>query len=286
MSARGRRSATPETVADIRERARRMRIHVIRMTAAAGSGHVTSAFSAAELVASLYFAELRWDPADPLWPDRDTFVLSKGHAAPILYAALREAGAIDEAAVLSLRRPGSPLQGHPCVKMAGVDATTGSLGIGLSQALGRALGARLKGRPSRVYSLLSDGECDEGQVWEAALAAAHFAVDNLCVLLDRNGGQVDGPTSVVMELEPLADKWRAFGWRVEELDGHDPAAILAFLAAARSTTGRPSIGIARTKKGRGVSFVEQSDRYRHASILTGEDAAKAIAELEAAAPAR
>jgi transketolase len=260
-------------------RARNLRVHIVRMTTAAGSGHVTSAFSAADLVAALYFRELRFDPARISAPDRDRFVLSKGHAAPVLYAALHEAGVVDEATMMSLRQLGHPLQGHPYGRTPGVDATTGSLGIGLSQALGRAIGARMKGRTSRTYVLMSDGECDEGQVWEAALAAAHFKVDNLCAFIDRNNAQVDGPTDKVMGLEPLADKWRAFGWNVREIDGHAFPEICAFLDEARAEKGRPSLAIARTIKGRGVSFVENSTRYRHASILTPEDAERALEEL-------
>jgi len=262
-------------------RARNLRIHIVRMTTAAGSGHVTSAFSAADLVSALYFRELRFDPSDMAAPDRDRFVLSKGHASPVLYAALHEAGVIDEPTMMNLRRIGAPLQGHPYGRINGVDATTGSLGIGLSQALGRAIGARMKGRQSRMYVLMSDGECDEGQVWEAALSAAHFKVDNLCAFIDRNNAQVDGTTDKVMGLEPLADKWRAFGWHVAEINGHDFREICAFLDAARSEKGRPSIAIARTIKGRGVSFVENNSTYRHASILTEKDAERALAELRA-----
>jgi len=268
----------PKTLA---ARARNLRVHIVRMTTAAGSGHVTSAFSAVEILTSLYFREMRYDPARIDSADRDRFVLSKGHAAPVLYAALREAGVIDEPTMMNLRKVGHPLQGHPFGRVAGVDATTGSLGIGLSQALGRAIGARMKGRPTRVYALLSDGENDEGETWEAALAAAHFKVDNLCVFIDRNNAQVDGTTDKVMGLEPLADKWRAFGWHVAEINGHDFREICAFLDAARSVKGRPSIAIARTIKGRGVSFVENNSTYRHASILTEKDAERALAELRA-----
>lgn len=268
------------------EHARRMRIHVIRMTTRAGSGHVTSAFSAADIVAALYFAEMRFDPKHIEDPDRDRFILSKGHAAPILYAALYEAGVFDEATMMSLRQPGSLLQGHPWCRTPGVDATSGSLGIGLSQAIGRAIGARMRGSLSRIYALISDGECDEGETWEAALSAAHFRADNLCVFLDRNNAQVDGPTDRVMKLEPLADKWKAFGWRVEEIDGHAFAEILDYLHRSRGHVGQPSIAIARTKKGRGVSFVEEGDRYRHASVLDPEAADRAIAELEKQRTAR
>jgi transketolase len=267
--------------ASLARRARNLRIHIVRMTTAAGSGHVTSAFSAAEIVAALYFRELRYDPANMSAPDRDRFVLSKGHASPVLYAALHEAGVVDEATMMHLRKIGFPLQGHPFGRVPGVDATTGSLGIGLSQALGRAIGARMKGRPSRAYVLMSDGECDEGQVWEAALAAAHFKVDNLCVFIDRNNAQVDGTTDQVMGLEPLAGKWRSFGWNVREIDGHNFDEICSFLDLARSEKRRPSIAIARTIKGRGVSFVENNSQYRHASILQPEDAARALEELRA-----
>lgn len=268
-----------ELLVQLIEHARRMRIHVIRMTTQAGSGHVTSSFSAADIVAALYFAEMRYDPKKIEDPDRDRFILSKGHAAPILYAALHEAGVFDEATMMSLRQPGSLLQGHPWCRTPGVDATSGSLGIGLSQAIGRAIGARMRGSPSRIYGMISDGECDEGETWEAALAAAHFGTDNLCVFLDRNNTQVDGPTDAVMNLEPLADKWRAFGWRVEEINGHDFSEILDYLQRSREQKGRPSIAIARTKKGRGVSFVEEENRYRHASVLDPEAAERAIAEL-------
>jgi transketolase len=280
MRGNGGIESREELLVQLAEHARRMRIHVIRMTTQAGSGHVTSAFSAADIVAALYFAEMRYDPKKIEDPDRDRFILSKGHAAPVLYAALHEAGVFDEATMMSLRQPGSPLQGHPWCRTPGVDATSGSLGIGLSQAVGRAIGTRMRGRPSRIYAMISDGECDEGETWEAALAAAHFAVDNLCVFLDRNNAQVDGSTDAVMNLEPLAAKWRAFGWRVEEINGHDFSEILDYLHKSREQNGRPSIAIASTKKGRGVSFVEEGNRYRHASVLDPEAAERAISELE------
>ena len=261
------------------ERARRMRQHVIRMTSAAGSGHPGPAFSAIDILAALYFAEMRVDPAHPHAPDRDRFVLSKGHGAPALYAALREAGFFSEEAMLTLRQIGSLLQGHPHVKTPGVDATTGSLGIGLSQAVGMALGARMRGLTSRAYALIGDGECDEGQIWEAALAAAHFKLGNLVVFVDHNGYQFDGPVCDVMGLAPLADKWRAFGWRVEEINGHDYADILAFLSRARESADRPSLAVAHTVKGFGVTFMAGSQEY-HARSLTPEEAARALAELE------
>jgi transketolase len=231
-----------------------------------------------EILATLYLHEMRLDPLQPGWPERDRFVLSKGHAAPVLYAALHEAGFFSEEVMLSLRQVGSLLQGHPHVKTPGVDATTGSLGIGLSQAVGMALGARLKHSGERVYAVLGDGECDEGQIWEAALAAAHFKLSNLTVFIDHNGYQFDGKVCDVMSLDPLVDKWHAFGWRSEEIDGHDFKAILAFLDRSRRSSDQPSLAVARTVKGYGVSFMAGSQEY-HARSLTAEETERALAEL-------
>lgn len=266
-------------IAGLTDRARCVRRHIIRMTSAAGSGHPGPSFSPVEILTALYFSEMRVDPANPRWPGRDRFVLSKGHAAPVVYAALREAGFFSEEVMLSLRQVGSLLQGHPNVKTPGVDATTGSLGIGLSQAVGMALGARMLGGDVRAYALIGDGECDEGQIWEAALAAAHFKLGNLVVFIDYNGYQYDGRVSEVMGLEPLADKWRAFGWRVEEINGHSFAEILGFLQRSRDSSDRPSLAVAHTVKGYGVSFMAGSQEY-HARSLTAEESARALAELE------
>ena len=275
-------SAPPaELLGALAGRARRMRQHIIRMTSAAGSGHPGPAFSPVEIVAALYFAEMRIDPQRPDWPDRDRFVLSKGHAAPVLYAALHEAGFFSEQTMLTLRQLGSALQGHPHLKTPGVDATSGSLGIGLSQAVGMALGLKLRGSPGRVYAVIGDGECDEGQIWEAALAAPHFGLGNLAVFIDHNHYQFDGPVCEVMNLAPLADKWRAFGWRVEEINGHDFAEVLAFLERARASREQPSLAVAHTVKGYGVSFMAGSQAY-HARALTPEETEQALAELAAA----
>jgi transketolase len=257
-----------------------MRKHIVRMTSTAGSGHPGPAFSPVEILATLYLAEMQIDPERPDWLDRDRFVLSKGHSAPVLYAALHEAGFISEETMLTLRQVGSPLQGHPDAKMVGVDATTGSLGIGLSQAVGMALGAKMRGSPSRAYVLVGDGECDEGQIWEAALAAPHFGLGNLVVFIDHNRYQFDGPVSEVMELAPLADKWRAFGWRVEEINGHDYDEILGFLKRSRDSKERPSLAVAHTVKGYGVSFMAGSQEY-HARALNPEETERALAELDA-----
>lgn len=260
------------------QRAKCMRRHIIHMTSAAGSGHPGPSFSPVEILATLYFSEMRLDPKQPSFPDRDRFVLSKGHAAPVLYAALREAGYFTEETMLTLRQIGSLLQGHPHVKTPGVDATTGSLGIGFSQAVGMALGARMHHSQVRAYALLGDGECDEGQIWEAALAAAHFKLGNLAVFIDHNGYQYDGPVSEVMGLAPLAEKWRAFGWRVEEIDGHNFEEILGFLERARASTNQPSLAVAKTIKGYGVSFMAGTQEY-HARSLNSEEAARALDEL-------
>jgi transketolase len=221
---------------------------------------------------------MRIHPQQPDWPERDRFVLSKGHAAPVWYAALHEAGYFSEEVMLSLRKVGSPLQGHPHVKTPGVEATSGSLGLGLSQAVGMALGIRMRHGEGRVFAVIGDGECDEGQIWEAALAAAHFKLGNLAVFIDHNGYQYDGKVAEVMGLEPLATKWLAFGWRVEEIDGHNFGEILGFLARSRLSSDQPSMAVARTVKGYGVSFMAGSQEY-HARSLTAEEADRALEEL-------
>jgi transketolase len=269
-----------DTVTSLLEHARQLRKHIIRMTTAAGSGHPAPSFSIVEIVTALYFSEMRIDPQQPTWTERDLFVLSKGHAAPALYAALREAGVISDAQMMSLRQLGSPLQGHPDMRMPGVDATSGSLGIGLSQAVGRALGRRKRGSDARVFAVVGDGECQEGQIWEAALAAAHMKLGNLVAFVDHNHYQVGGPVSQVIEVAPLADKWRAFGWRVEEFNGHDFNDILAFLEHSRSSRQQPSMGIAHTEKGYGVSFLRGGNNY-HAEVLKPDEAERALRELDA-----
>lgn len=271
-------SYPPEKIARLRDRARCIRRHIILMTSTAGSGHPGPSFSPVEILSALYFSEMQIDPSNPVWPKRDRFVLSKGHAAPALYATLYEAGYFSEEVMLSLRQVGSILQGHPSVKTPGVDATTGSLGIGLSQAVGMALGARMRGCPVRVYALIGDGECDEGQIWEAALAASHFRVGNLVVFIDNNGYQFDGPVREVMGLEPLADKWHSFGWRVEEIDGHNFEEILGFLKRSHVCPDKPSLAVAKTVKGYGVSFMAGNQAY-HARSLNDEETEKALAEL-------
>jgi transketolase len=259
-----------------------LRALVVRMVYLAGSGHVGGALSSADLVTALYFSVLRVDPLRPDWPERDRFVLSKGHSCPVLYAALARRGFFPIEDLWTLRKLGSHLQGHPDMrKTPGVDATTGSLGQGISVAVGMALAAQHDAASYRVYALLGCGEMQEGQVWEAAMSAAHYRLEALTALVDYNGLQIDGRNSEIMEIAPLADKWRAFGWHVLEIDGHDMHAILAALHQAKATLGRPTVIIARTIKGKGVSFMENQVGW-HAGAPDAQKTAQALAELELA----
>jgi transketolase len=261
-----RQTATDADVPMLKRRAQRIRRDVIEMLAAAGSGHPGGCLSAADLVACLYFGVMRHRPEEPGWPDRDRFVLSKGHACPVLYAALAEAGYITRDLLTSLRRFGSPLQGHPDRRKLGlIEVSTGSLGVGLSMGIGLAIAARLRRSPSRTYVMLGDGECEEGQIWEAAMFGAHLKLGNLCAIVDFNRLQLDASIEEITDLEPLAAKWRAFNWHVVEIDGHDGAQILGAFAQAERTTDRPTVIIASTVKGKGVSFMENQLKY-HASV--------------------
>ena len=264
----------------LREKARVLRKHIITMTTAARSGHPSSSLSAVEILVALYFGGiLRHDPERPTWPERDRFILSKGHAAPALYAALAEAGYFPVEELATLRRIGSRLEGHPILgKLPGVEASTGSLGQGLSIGVGHALAGKLDSLPYHVFVMTGDGEVDEGQVWEAALSASKYRLDNLTCIVDHNGYQQTGSTRDVMPLSPLPDKWRAFGWHTLEADGHDLAAVLSTLAAARAFPGQPVAIIAYTRKGKGVSFVE-SDYAYHGKALSPEEADRALEEL-------
>ncbi len=258
------------------------------MTTRAGSGHPSSSLSAIDVLTVLYFGGImRYAPGRPDWPGRDRFIMSKGHAAPALYAALAEAGYFPASMLNTLRRIGSPVEGHPDMRvLAGVEASTGSLGQGLSIGLGHALAARVDGLDFRVYVMLGDGECDEGQVWEAAMAAAKYATGNLCAILDSNRFQQTGPVETVMpSLEPLIDKWVSFGWEVHETDGHDLARIRSTLDAIVRCEGacsdRPKIVIAHTLKGKGLSpFESDAVNRKHGVTLTAREAEVALAELD------
>ncbi len=263
------------------QQALQIRRDIVTMLGAAGSGHTGGSLSMTDLITVLYLAELRHDPLQPHWPERDRFVLSKGHGAPALYAVLARTGYFSPEVLPTLRKLDSILQGHPDMnKTPGVEMSTGSLGQGLSAACGMAVAARDRsGRASyRVYALLGDGELEEGQVWEAAMSAAHHRLSNLCALVDRNGLQIDGSVCDVMNTEPLADKWRAFNWNVLEIDGHDHAAILAALDAARAEASRPTVILARTVKGKGVSFTENQVCW-HGVAPNGDQVCQMLDEL-------
>jgi transketolase len=268
-------------LADLEAITKTIRRDIITSTTVAGSGHPTSSMSAVELTVPLYFAGLlRHDPKNPGWPERDRFILSKGHAAPLLYALLAEAGYFPKDLLPTLRKLGSPLEGHPNLRrLAGVEASTGSLGQGLSIGIGMALAAKLDGRDSRVYVLLGDGEVEEGQVWEGAMAAHKYRLDNLVAIVDQNGYQQTGATAQVMNMKPLAEKWEAFGWFVQEIDGHDLGAVIGAYETAKQTKGRPSAIVAYTKKGYPITDVIH-DPNHHGKPLSVDEAKKAIAFID------
>jgi transketolase len=267
-------------VADLKEMAKKLRRHVITMIATAGSGHPGGSLSAADIITALYFKAMRYNPEDPHWPDRDRFILSKGHAAPILYAALAEAGYFPVGELATLRKLDSRLQGHTDMRFTpGVEMSAGSLGMGLSFGVGVALAARLDSRTYRTYVLLSDGECEEGQTWEAALSAAQFRLDNMTAIIDNNGIQLSGRTCDIMNLEPLARKWEAFGWNVIDVDGHDLDRLLSAYHEAENTKGGPTVVVAQTIKGKGVSFMENNVAF-HGKAPTPEETERALKELE------
>lgn len=268
------------SVPELEKMARHLRRHVVSMIATAGSGHPGGSLSAAEIVTALYFKVLRHNPQNPHWPDRDRFILSKGHAAPILYATLAECGYFPIEELSTLRQLGSRLQGHTDKNLTpGVEMSAGSLGQGLSVGIGIALACRLDKRDYHVYVLLGDGECDEGQVWEAAMFAAHHNVDNLTAIVDYNAIQLDGRVCDIMGLEPLTDKWRAFNWHVLEIDGHNMKQILEALQKARGIRDKPTVIIAHTIKGKGVSFMENNVDF-HGKAPSAQELEIALKELE------
>jgi transketolase len=268
------------SLAEMEAVAKRLRRQIVSMTGKAGSGHPGGSLSAVEILITLYFKVLRHKPRDPHWRDRDRFILSKGHAAPALYAMLAECGYFPEEELLTLRQMDSCLQGHTdCTVTPGVEMSSGALGQGLSFGIGVALAGRLNSKDYRTYVLLGDGECDEGQVWEAAMAAAHFKVDKLTAIVDNNGQQIDGWNRDVMSLEPFPEKWRAFGWQVIEADGHSIPQLSQALDKARKIKGQPAVIIAHTVKGKGVSFMENNPHF-HGTAPTTEELEQALKELE------
>ncbi|HTP64149.1 MAG TPA: transketolase [Geobacteraceae bacterium] len=251
-----------DTIIELQNMAKKLRVAIVKTLHKSQSGHTGGSLSAVDLVTALYFRKMRHNPADPAWEGRDRFVLSKGHAAPALYVALAEAGYFPAEDLMMLRRLGSHLQGHPDSKSTpGVEVPTGSLGQGLSMAVGMALGLKADGKGNRVYALLGDGELQEGQVWEAAMAGAHYRLDNLCAMVDANALQIDGEVEKVMNVAPIADKFRAFGWHALEIDGHDMAAIVDALDRTETVKGQPTVIVAKTVKGKGVSFFENKAAY-------------------------
>ncbi len=269
---------TPLSVTELNAIARRLRYNIVKMIGIAGSGHPGGSLSSTEILTTLYFRILRHDPADPYWTERDRFILSKGHVAPVLYATLAECGYFDVADLWTLRKLGSRLQGHSEHALPGVEMSAGSLGQGLSFSIGCALAARLDRRDYRTYVLLGDGECNEGQVWEAAIAAPHFKLDNLVAIVDKNGLQIDGFTKDIMNTESLSEKFRAFGWHVIDVDGHEITQLIAAFDTARTVKGQPTAIIAKTVKGKGVSFMENKVDF-HGKAPNAEELEIALKEL-------
>ncbi len=266
---------------DMNDIARQMRIDIIKMLAAAGSGHPGGSLSATDILAVLYFDVMNVDPENLTDPDRDRLVLAKGHAAPALYAALAERGYFPREDLITLRKSDSHLQGHPNMNTTpGVEMSTGSLGQGLSVANGMALAGRLDHRDYYVYCILGDGEIQEGQVWEAAMSAGHYGLDHVIAFVDHNHLQIDGNNDEVMTVNPIADKFEAFGWQALTIDGHDFQAIADAIATAKATKGKPTVIVAETIKGKGVSFMENQVGW-HGVAPTAEQAEQALAELMA-----
>ncbi|HLM91078.1 MAG TPA: transketolase [Thermoplasmata archaeon] len=275
-----------ETIRSLEATAREIRRDIVRMTHAAGSGHPGGSLSVCDLVNALVFQELRIDPTRPDWPERDRLVLSKGHAAPALYSALALRGFLPREELMTLRQLGSRLQGHvDRNKLPVIEASTGCLGQGIGMAVGMALGARLGHSPSRTFTIIGDGECQAGPTWEALMAGGHYQLDNLVVILDRNGYETDGSTESIMGIEPIADKFRAFRYHTIEIDGHDYRAILGAFAEARGTKDRPTAIVAHTVKGKGVSFMEGTHVY-HGKPPSSAELERALAELGAAGSTR
>lgn len=270
---------TQKELCCLQAKANEVRVSIVKMIGEAKSGHPGGSLSAADIITALYCAVMNHDPNNPRNPNRDRFILSKGHAAPALYAVLAECGYIPKEELLTLRKINSRLQGHPCCKkVPGVEFSTGSLGQGLSCAGGVALAAKLDNLDFRVFCMIGDGESQEGQVWEAAMSAAHYRLDNLVCITDANGLQIDGSVCDVMNVAPLTDKWQAFGWNVIEIDGHDMKQIVDALSPERKVAGKPTMIIAHTVKGCGVSFMENQACW-HAGALSCDQMAQACSDL-------
>ena len=266
------------SIEELESIAQRLRRNIVKMTFTAGSGHPGGSLSEIDILTVLYFKVMRINPKAPLWDARDRFILSKAHACPGLYAVLAARGYFEEEELWTFRKVNSRLQGHAHIMTPGVEMSSGSLGQGLSFGIGCALAARIDGSQYHTYVMLGDGECDEGQVWEAAMAASHYGLDNLTAIVDRNRIQNDRPTDQVMNLEPFVNKWRAFGWKVFEIDGHDTSEILSSLNQISEVKGQPAVIIAHTVKGKGVSFMENNPAF-HGASPNKDQLEKAIREL-------
>jgi transketolase len=263
----------------LEQEARQIRRDVLSMLTEAGSGHTGSALSCIDIVLAIYRDKLRYDAKNPSWPGRDRFILSKGHACPALYAVLAHMGFFPKEKLMTLRKMGSSLQGHPQLGLPGLEASTGSLGQGLSIANGMALAARLDLKDTRVYCVLGDGEMNEGQVWEAAMTSSHYRLDNLCAIVDYNKLQIDGLLCDVKDMLSLEDKWLAFGWHTMVVDGHDFSEIIAALDKAETIKDRPTLIVANTIKGKGVSFIENKAEW-HGIAPKPEQLERALKELK------
>ncbi|MBU0756509.1 MAG: transketolase [Nanoarchaeota archaeon] len=267
---------------ELKKNTNHMRKLIIKMLNAAGSGHPGGSLSSVEILTALYMRVMKHDPKNPCWEKRDRFVLSKGHVAPVLYAAMAMSGYFPEEELMTLRKLGSRLQGHPHMcKLPGLETSSGSLGQGLSIANGMAIGLKMDKMNNHVYCLMGDGELDEGQVWEAAMTAAHYSLDNVTGVVDVNGLQIDGFTKDVKNLEPLADKWRSFGWHVIEVDGHNINEVVEALVESKNMHNMPTVILCHTIKGKGVSFMENLAGW-HGKAPNDEETKKALAELDAA----
>ena len=265
---------------ELQRMANKLRLHVVEMTYAANSGHPGGSLSAADIISALYFKVMRHDPKNPNWEDRDRFILSKGHVAPVLYAALAESGYFPVEDLITLRQLGSKLQGHPVRgKVPGVEMSTGSLGQGLSMSCGIALAGKMDGKDYKVYCMLGDGELQSGQNWEAAMFAANYKLNNLIAIVDRNRLQICGDTEEVMSLEPLVDKWMAFGWDVIETDGHDIDKVVAAFEEAKADRDSPVVIIFNTVKGKGVSFMENNPGF-HGKACNATEYKQAVEALK------
>lgn len=267
------------SVKDLEKISLEIRKDIVRMTCAAGSGHPGGSLSATELITALYFRVMRHDPKNPKWLDRDRFILSKGHASPVLYSALAHSGYFPTAQLLDFRKLGSPLQGHPDVRrLPGLESSTGSLGQGLSVGIGMALACRIQKRDFHTFVMMSDGEMNEGQTWEAAAFAAHHRLDHLVLIVDNNKFQLSDSTEKILDMEPLSDKWKSFHWNVQEIDGHNMNEVVTALEQVKNVKNKPAVIIAHTIKGKGVSFMENNNHF-HGVAPTKDELERALKEL-------